>query len=160
QRDAERRRVDVRALVDGALELLAYGLRTAGIEVVVQVDPDLPLLWADGDQIHQVLVNLIVNAKQALEDSDVSVRRITVTATAERRRPCLMMSVADSGPGVPAAIRSRIFDPFFTTKPQGSGTGIGLAVSRGLVEAHGGTLVLEPPAAGGGACFTLRLPFG
>ncbi len=156
QRQAERRLVTVSTLIEGVLDLLTYGLRTAGIEVVQDLSPDLPAIRADADQIQQVLVNLIVNAKQALEDVQGS-RRIVIRARAEGDPPQIVFTVSDNGPGVPTDIRSRIFDPFFTTKPQGVGTGIGLAVSRGLVEAHGGALTLAP-TNGEGATFVMRLP--
>lgn len=157
QRDAKRQEVKASALVDSALELLAYGLRTAGVEVTVEASPDLPLLWADGDQLHQVLVNLIVNAKQALEEA-ASPRRIMISVHEDRPQAQLVATLADNGPGVPENIRSRIFDPFFTTKPQGVGTGVGLAISRGLIEANGGSLLLAPSAPGSGATFVIRLP--
>jgi PAS domain S-box-containing protein len=156
QRQAERRTVRVPALVEGVLDLLTYGLRTAGIEIVVDLAADLPAIRADADQIQQVLVNLIVNAKQALEEMQ-GPRRIMIRAVTEGEPAQIVFTVADNGPGVTADIRGRIFDPFFTTKPQGTGTGIGLAVSRGLVEAHGGTLILAPPD-GRGATFVMRLP--
>lgn len=156
QRQAERRTVTVPTLVEGVLDLLTYGLRTAGIEVVLDLAADLPAIRADGDQIQQVLVNLIVNAKQALEEMQGS-RRITIRAVTDGEPAQIVLTVADNGPGVPADISGRVFDPFFTTKPQGAGTGIGLAVSRGLVEAHSGTLTLAPPD-GHGATFVMRLP--
>ena len=156
QRQAERRKVTAPALVEGVLDLLTYGLRTAGVEVVLDLAGDLPSIRADVDQIQQVLVNLIVNAKQALEEVQ-GPRRITIAARPEGEPAQIVFTVADNGPGVPADIRTRVFDPFFTTKPQGVGTGIGLAVSRGLVEAHGGTLTLAA-GNGAGATFVMRLP--
>ncbi|MFB2550007.1 PAS domain S-box protein [Ensifer soli] len=156
QRKAERAPVDIDALVTGAVEMLGYGLRTAGIEVSRDIAPGLPRIAADSDQLHQVLVNLLMNARQALEESPLP-RRIHLTAAHDAAEDRITLSVADNGPGVPEAIRSRIFDPFFTTKPQGTGTGIGLSVSRGFIEGHGGTLALTD-GQGGGACFTVSLP--
>lgn len=154
QREAERRPVDVTAIIDEAVDLLAYNLRAAGVAVERDLPPGLPALLLDSGQIHQVLLNLIVNAQHALEEKEGD-RRIRISAAEEEDH--LALTVSDNGPGVPAAIRLRVFDPFFTTKPQGSGTGIGLAVSRGLVEAHGGTLELDD-APEGGASFIIRLP--
>ena len=114
----------------------------------------LPAVLGDPDQLQHVCTNLIVNAHQALSDTTVR-GRITITATANGN--VLEVGVADNGPGVPYAIRSRIFDPFFTTKKPGAGTGIGLAVSRGIAESHGGTLALDPSHEKG-ARFLLRLP--
>jgi PAS domain S-box-containing protein len=157
QREAERGKVEIAELIERVLDLLAYGLRTAEIEVSTDIPAHLPALWADSDQLHQVLLNLVVNAKQALE-AQPAPRRISIVARADEAGKKLVLSVRDNGPGVPETIRSRIFEPFFTTKPQGVGTGIGLAVSRGLIEAHGGSLALAPPTAGAGADFMIELP--
>jgi two-component system NtrC family sensor kinase len=157
QGKAQRQEVQLPALVEGAVELLAYGLRTGGVETVLEIPPNLPVLVADGDQLHQVLVNLIINAQQALHDAPMP-RRIAIAARFDHATRELAITVADNGPGIPEAIRTRIFDPFFTTKPTGIGTGVGLAVSRGIVEAHGGKLQLL--AAQRGAAFEIRLPLG
>jgi len=157
QGKAQRQEVQLPALVEGAVELLAYGLRTGGIETALEIPSNLPTLVADADQLHQVLVNLIINAQQALHDTPMP-RRITIGAQFDRAARELAIMVADNGPGIPDAIRTRVFDPFFTTKPTGVGTGVGLAVSRGIVEAHGGKLSLLP--APRGATFEIRLPLG
>ncbi|MBX9701558.1 MAG: PAS domain S-box protein, partial [Acetobacteraceae bacterium] len=149
------RAVALAPVVEGVLELLAYGLRSAGVVVVREIPADLPPLLADPDHLHQVLANLVTNARQALEAAPGR-RRIRIAARCVG--DLVEVSVADSGPGVPVAVRRRVFDPFFTTKPAGAGTGIGLAVSRGLIEALGGTLDLADAGSGAGACFVLRLP--
>jgi PAS domain S-box-containing protein len=154
QHKAEMRPVMPQALVDGALQLLAYSMRTSGVTVEQDIAPDLPAVLCDPDQMIQVLSNLLTNARHALEERPQP-RRVRLTAHAEGA--WVQLAVADNGPGIADDIRSRVFDPFFTTKPVGSGTGIGLAVSRGLVEAHGGSLVLVP-SEGEGACFEIRLP--
>lgn len=100
-----------------------------------------------------MLTNLLVNAQQALE-GEPQPRQITLRAACEGE--AVTIEVADNGPGIPADLRSRVFDPFFTTKPVGAGTGIGLAVSRGIVEAHGGALSLA--TSDRGAHFVVRLP--
>ena len=155
QRKAEMRPVSVQALVDSALGLLAYSMRTSGVIVEQEIPADLPPLLCDPDQMIQVLSNLLTNARHALEEQPQP-RRVRLTAHADGE--WVQLEVADNGPGIADDIRSRVFDPFFTTKPVGSGTGIGLAVSRGLVEAHGGSLSLAP-SGGQGACFVIRLPF-
>ncbi len=154
QHKAEMRPVTVQTLVDPTLQLLAYSMRTSGVTVEQDIAPDLPPLLCDPDQMIQVLSNLLTNARHALEEQSQP-RRVRLTAYADGE--WAQIEVADNGPGVPDAIRSRMFDPFFTTKPVGSGTGIGLAVSRGIVEAHGGSLVLAPSESAG-ACFVIRLP--
>ena len=157
QGKTERRFVKLGETVDAALELIAYGLRSSGIEVSREIPPDLPAVFADSDQLHQVLINLLVNAQQALEDKDHP-RRIRVAAKlADPSAREIVVTIEDNGPGVPTEVAPRIFDPFFTTKPMGTGTGIGLAVCRGIIEAHGGSLRLDEPQDGG-ACFELRIP--
>ncbi|MBL6458230.1 response regulator [Belnapia sp. T6] len=151
QQEVQRRPIVAAVLVDGALELLAYGLRSDGIEVTRDVPADLPPLLGDADQLHQVLANLITNAKQALEHQP-GPRHLRIAARAGY--DAVEISVADNGPGIAAELRGRIFDPFFTTKPVG--TGIGLAVSRRIADAHGGSLTLAE--GDGGARFILRLP--
>ena len=153
----ERRPVKLGETVDATLELIAYGLRSSGIEVSRDIPPDLPAVFADSDQLHQVLINLLINAEQALEEKPQP-RRIRVAAkVADPSAQDILVTIEDNGPGVPAEIAPRIFDPFFTTKPMGTGTGIGLAVCRGIIEAHGGSLRLAEPQDGGG-CFELRIP--
>ena len=102
----------------------------------------------------QVLTNLLTNARQALEERPQP-RHVRLRASADGG--WIQIEVSDNGPGIVDAIRSRVFDPFFTTKPTGVGTGVGLAVSRGIVEAHGGSLGLTT-SVGEGAHFIIRLP--
>jgi two-component system NtrC family sensor kinase len=115
---------------------------------------DLPPVNADRDQLHQVFLNLIVNAQHALAVVP-GPRRIRITGHAEAS--IVVVAIGDNGPGMDIEVQRRAFEPFFTTKPQGMGTGIGLAVSRGIVEAHGGSLTLAS-SIGQGASFTIRLP--
>jgi PAS domain S-box-containing protein len=158
QSKAQRQQVTLSALVEGAVELLAYGLRTGGIETTLEMPGDLPPLVADGDQLHQVLVNLIINAQQALHDTPMP-RRVVIAARFDQPAGEIVVTVSDNGPGISDAIRTRIFDPFFTTKPTGIGTGVGLAVSRGIVESHGGKLNLRSGRERG-ATLEIRLPLG
>ena len=158
QRKAERHYVAIAKVIADAVELLSYSLKTSDVALDVVIEPNLPETFADADLIHQVLVNLIVNARQALEEKGGQNRRITLRAVHDSASGAIVISIGDNGPGIPAGIRSRIFDPFFTTKPQDHGTGIGLAVSRGLIEAHSGTLELAQPQPAAGAEFVIRLP--
>ncbi len=156
QRQPERRRVDLNAVVDAALELAAYGLRTSGVRLVREQTRTLPAISADADQLHQVVINLVINAQHALADR-TGERVLAVRTAPAEEDGFVALDIADNGPGVPEALRRRIFDPFFTTKPQDVGTGVGLSFSQGLVEAHGGRLELaETP--GGGATFRVVLP--
>jgi two-component system NtrC family sensor kinase len=158
QRKAERRYVAIAKVIADAAELLSYSLKTFDVTLDMDIDPSLPETFADADLIHQMLVNLIINARQALEEKVSGSRRITLKAGLELGSDTIVISIRDNGPGIPAGIRSRIFDPFFTTKPQDHGTGIGLAVSRGLIEAHNGTLELARAQPATGAEFVIRLP--
>jgi two-component system NtrC family sensor kinase len=143
--------------------MLGYTLRSHDIELDLRLFPELQPVLADGDQIGQVVLNLIVNAQQALASHD-GPRRITVHSGQVRQRgghTVVWLRVSDTGPGVADAVRDKIFEPFFTTKAEGIGTGLGLSVSRSIVRDHGGELELEPASQDGespGASFTLRLP--
>src|SRR5207237_4329645 len=117
---------------------------------------DLPVLGADGHQPHQLLVNIVANAHQAMRGSG-SPRRLTITTGRDRTGQQVRLAIADTGPGIPAAIRAKIFEPFFTTKPPGEGTGLGLSLCRGIVEEHGGTIGVESEP-GQGTTFLIRLP--
>jgi two-component system NtrC family sensor kinase len=131
-------------------------VRTSSIEVTVDFAEDIPPILADPDQLHQVLLNLIVNAQQVLQDRP-GPRRIRVASRHDPYAGVIRIAVADNGPGIPANLRARVFEPYFTTKPTGLGTGMGLAVSHGIVEAHDGTLTLDCPEMGG-SVFTITLP--
>ena len=116
--------------------------------MVRELAPDLPPVWADGDQLHQVFANLFVNAQQALQNA-AGPRRLRITTGYDA--DSVWVEVADNGPGIPADIAKRIFDPFFTTKPQGVGTGVGLSVCHGILAAHDGEITLKSvPGAGRG----------
>jgi CheY-like chemotaxis protein/anti-sigma regulatory factor (Ser/Thr protein kinase) len=146
--------VQLNATIEAALEIVAYGLRTADIEVIRQLAPDLPPVWADADQLHQVFANLFVNAQQALHSS-TGARQLRITTRHDAAS--VWVEVADNGPGIPPEIAKRIFDPFFTTKPQGVGTGVGLSVCHGVIAAHDGEISLKGEP-GQGAVFVVRLP--
>jgi PAS domain S-box-containing protein len=154
QKPQNKAAVDVNAVIEGTLDMLGYQLQTSDIEVIRDLGAELPRLWADGDQLAQVFINLVVNAQAALR-SGPPPRRLWITTRAAG--DTVRIEIADSGPGVPEVIRARIFDPFFTTKEVGAGTGLGLSVSRGIIAAHGGGLSYEP-RPGGGALFRVELP--
>jgi signal transduction histidine kinase/CheY-like chemotaxis protein len=161
RREPEPRPVQINAVIGMAIDLLGYQLRTSGVELVLDLAPNLPELMADADQLHQVATNLIVNAEQALAsqtgaDRSAS-RQLKISTRFDKARQSLRLVVADNGPGIEPEIRSRIFDPFFTTKPTGQGTGIGLSLCMTIVGTHRGSITpSETP--GGGATFTVELP--
>ena len=149
----ERAVADVNEVVRSTMTLRAFELRTAGIELKEELSPELPVIVINREQIQQIVLNLLLNAEQALK---TTVRRGTITVRTGVERDTVYIDVSDSGPGIPLELAGRIFEPFFTTKGVGQGTGLGLSVSLGIAEAHGGTLALVPQS--GGACFRLALP--
>ncbi|MGD8842994.1 MAG: PAS domain S-box protein, partial [Gammaproteobacteria bacterium] len=143
-------------VVTGAIDLLGYGLHSAGIELDVQLDEMLPEPSMDADQIGQIVINLLVNAQHVLDGQPQPRRILVETGQSDGGVFC---RVSDNGPGVPEDARPRIFDPFFTTKDGGVGTGVGLSVSRSIARQHGGELRLESSGTQG-AVFVLWLPLG
>jgi two-component system NtrC family sensor kinase len=158
QRPPERGPVVLKQVLDGVIELVAYQLRTSEVEVTVDGADALPTLWADAHQLHQVLVNLVTNAQQAMRRQSRP-RRISITTRHDAIGHRVLLEVADTGPGIPPEIRAKIFDPFFTTKPAGEGTGLGLSLCRGIIEEHGGTIAVESEP-GAGTRFIIDLPVG
>jgi PAS domain S-box-containing protein len=158
QQRPERGPVAINEVVSAALDITGYAVRTSGIEVTLDLASDIPPILADADQLHQVLLNLIINAQHALQDHP-GPRRIRVTSRYDSASDAVRVTVADNGPGIPANLRGRVFEPYFTTKPTGFGTGVGLAVSLGIVEAHDGTLTVDCPIEGG-TVFKITLPVG
>lgn len=161
-RPAAQRPVGVNDLARAATDLLAYTLRTAGITVELRLAESLPEVMADEDRIGQVLMNLLVNAQQALAGCPPPRRLRLETGVSEPTgaRPLqVWLRVADSGPGVPASDGERIFTPYYTTKGEGAGVGLGLAVARSAAREHGGDLLLEADSPLAGASFLLTLPF-
>jgi PAS domain S-box-containing protein len=157
RREAATGLVDMNALIAAALEITEYGLRTAAISVRVNLGTGLPPVEGDRDQLHQVLVNLIVNAQQAMEKGEAFEKVLTLR-TSVNQAGQILIDVADTGPGIPEKLSTRIFEPFFSTKRPtgGAGTGIGLSFSQGIVEAHRGTIQVEPSKRG--AHFRIALP--
>ena len=156
QQPPERGTAQLNEIIRSALKLTDYSLRTAGIEVTLDLQKNLPAISADIDQINQVFANLLVNAQQALLECPEP-RCLTIKTGYDQDQQQLIAEVSDNGPGVEESIRTRIFDPFFTTKPMGAGTGVGLSLSHGVIAAHGGELSHRETEQGG-ACFVITLP--
>ncbi len=151
---AANRAVDAEEPLRAALDLLKYQLSKAGIQHKVSMWGSLPRAHMDPSMCQQVFINLLANARDALQLlSPGSPKRIEVEIKEERGTVCYR--VRDSGPGIPDEVRPKIFEPFFTTKPHEAGTGLGLALSRDIVARMGGRLELEED--GDGTCFVLRL---
>jgi PAS domain S-box-containing protein len=146
-------RVDVRSAVETALSMSAHEVKHRAT-VHVSVD-EVPAVHADESRLTQVLVNLVVNAAQGFGVADPGANVIIVTATRHAGR--VSITVKDNGPGIPSQLQRWVFDPFFTTKPVGQGTGLGLSVSRSIIDTMGGELTLES-TPGAGSSFTIVLP--
>ena len=161
-RPAERLPTHLRPLVDSVLVLQSYSFGKGGLQVVLDIPDDLPPILVDRAQMQQVLINLTVNAAQAIHDSGTGGTLRIAAATVERLKgwPVVRIEVSDDGPGVAADLRDRLFVPFVTSKAPGKGTGLGLSVSLGIVAGHGGTLQHEPGPGGAGATFVIELPLG
>lgn len=143
--------VDVAKLVGHVCELLRPEAAARGIEIVTRVPEALPAVPADAAQLTQALVNLVINAIQAVERQG----RVEVSASREELKGTLTIAVRDTGPGISADKQSAIFEPFFTTKAEGSG--LGLWIVQQIVTAHGGVVAVAN-AADGGAVFAVQLP--
>ena len=154
ERDPERTRTDLNAVMLDALELRRYVLRTQQVEVVTELDPGIPAVWADPFQLQQVVLNLITNAEYALKGVD---HAKSITLRTWRANNRVYASVADNGTGIRAEVIDRVFNPFFTTKEVGEGTGLGLSISHGIIRQHGGQISVES-VPGEGATFLIDLP--
>jgi len=151
RRTPERRRLDVKDVVESSIEIFQERLSRNRIGVELALDPACPPAHADADQMNQVLINLIMNAVHAMPDGGVL--RIGLAPADDMVR----LTVADTGHGIPPEVVAHIFDPFFTTKEFGKGTGLGLTVVKGILEEHGGSISAESEV-GKGTTFTILLP--
>jgi signal transduction histidine kinase len=146
------RSIDLNAVAEAAGELIAHELKQRSVTLVRNLDPSLPVIVADDVRLRQALLALLVNALEASSPGGV-----VEIATSQAGPAEVLFSVTDGGRGISPEDLPRVFDPFFTTKPMGSGIGLGLAMCRGIVLAHGGSVAVESEP-GRGARFTVRLP--
>jgi len=150
----ERTLVDLNETIRRTYALRSYHLTTLNITVNLELDDESPKAWANGSEMQQMLLNLLINAEQAL--TGTSDRRNITIRTAATGEDRVLLEVSDTGPGIPIDIQEKIFDPFFTTKPEGSGTGLGLSICYGIVHDHGGRISVQS-VPGHGATFTVEL---
>lgn len=138
-------------IIHECVSLLRYQMEIQNIRVHLHLSENIPLVRGNLNQLKQVFLNLLINAKQAMPNGG----DLTITAKAEGKS--VVLQVMDTGKGIQKKYLDKIFEPFFTTKPEGSGTGLGLSISYGIVEKHGGKIIVESKE-GKGAIFTVTLP--
>jgi signal transduction histidine kinase len=156
KRQTTRAMVDVNQVVRETLALRAYEQRVSNIMVIDALAAGLPQVFADGHQVQQVLLNLIINAEQAMLQANG--RGILVLRTwHDPDQESVILEINDDGPGIPDEVQPKIFDPFFTTKEVGKGTGLGLTVAYAIVQEHGGRIRLESRVTAG-TSFYVELP--
>jgi len=154
-------KVQVNDILERAFEIFSQQLKVRGIEVIRHIDKKLPKINADASRLEQVFINLLLNARDAIEDkwdhqeSKAGEKKIVLKTACDARN--VICEVCDTGKGVPESISDKIFEPFFTTKEVGKGTGLGLSISYGIVKDCGGSIQVVPNKPEG-ACFVLTFP--
>ena len=153
--------VQINDVIRQAFDIFSQQLKVRGIEVVWEITPDLPLVMGDPGRLEQVIINLLINARDAIEErsagdsSQMHAHRIKLATTQAGGR--VVVSVCDTGAGIPEGMAERIFEPFFTTKKVGQGTGLGLSISYGIIKECNGAIYARPNPEGG-ACFFIEFP--
>lgn len=154
--------VDLNEIVDSALSLAAYQIEKSNIDLIVKQNPHVPKLSGSANGIEQIIVNLLLNAKDAVEDKtraagDSQKGVITIETRVHPEGELVIVDISDNGCGIEQEHVPQIFNPFYTTKQNGKGTGLGLSVSLGIAQAHGGFIDLDTKI-GKGSTFSLILP--
>ena len=153
QEQAEFSPTEINQVVEDAIGIVAHQLGVNQVRIEKDLTEDLPDVMGNANQLQQVLMNIMINAQQAMDGQPGTVR----AATRLPEEGTLEIRISDTGPGLPEEIQKRIFEPFFTTKPAGKGTGLGLSVTYGIIKDHGGSIRVESPP-GEGATFIVTLP--
>jgi two-component system NtrC family sensor kinase len=159
----EKKFCDLNQILEDTVRIIERPAHLRDIEITMDLDRNLPPAWVDADLIKQVIMNMLVNAQQAIEEKGgitIRSRRVPEAMSAEpgtKPVPMVEFAIIDTGCGIPEQNLKRIFDPFFTSKELGKGTGLGLSVSHGIVSAHGGTITVES-TVGEGSTFRVLLP--
>jgi signal transduction histidine kinase len=151
---AEKSTVQVNLAVKNAMRLAQTTLRKSGVQIQLDLDENLPLIAGNLQSIEQIILNIIINAIQAIDHTDGIIR---INTGFQRKDARIYMQIADNGDGISPAIADKLFLPFVTDKQAGGGTGLGLSVTYGLVQAHGGDISFET-RKGKGTTFTVSLP--
>ena len=152
---AEKNEININKTLRHSIGMIKNQAKFHNISMEMKLDESLPVVNGDASQIEQVFLNLFINAADAMNDKGEI--RIKTSNIQIDNKPYVEIVISDTGPGIPEANMSRLFEPFFTTKPVGKGTGLGLAVSHGIIRKHGGHIVVQS-RPGEGASFLVRLP--
>ena len=159
--DIKKEKVYINQPIEGAFTLLSQQLKLRRIKVVLDLNDGLPPIMGDMNRLEQVFINLVINARNAMEKKkEQFVERETeniLTIKSFQEDGHVVVTVTDTGTGIPDNMKDKIFEPFFTTRQVGKGTGLGLSISYGIVKDYGGTIELESEA-GKGATFKLTFP--
>jgi two-component system NtrC family sensor kinase len=154
RREPKKQYADINDIVQKALELRAYEFKTANIEVITELAPNLPQVVVDFHQIQEVFLNIILNAEQAMTSTKGEGK---LSIKTQQVKGYIRISFTDSGPGIPAEHLEKVFNPFFTTRGEIGGTGLGLSICHGIVTEHGGKIYVKSKL-GKGATFFVDLP--
>lgn len=146
---------NINDIIDRTVELHEYWLKSTNIEIVKKYEK-VPFLLVDHQQIQQIMLNLIINAEQAIAETDRR-GRIEFSTSFRKKSKNIIIKVSDNGNGIPQDILPKIFDPFFTTKPVNKGTGLGLSIAHGIIAEQGGTIEAKSES-GKGTSFTIKFP--
>ncbi|MBW2579356.1 MAG: PAS domain S-box protein [Deltaproteobacteria bacterium] len=149
----ERVLFDVNEIIGQCVELLQHQSLFHNVEIIQNLESDLPQILGNPGELEQVFTNLMLNATDAMEGTG----KITIISRSELEAKKVVLTFTDTGPGISPEVREKIFEPFFTTKPVGVGTGLGLSIVYGVIQRHGGSIETES-SPDGGATFLIRLP--
>lgn len=152
QEKGEHSEICVNDVVQKSVAIVGHQLSLKNVRIGTELADDVPRISGNANHLQQVIMNLMINAQQAMGDGGGNVEISTLVENGS-----LLITVSDTGPGVDADLATKIFEPFFTTKPAGQGTGLGLSVSYGIIQDHGGDISVER-ADSGGAKFVVKLP--
>ena len=160
--DPDLAKVQLNDIVTQALDLFSQQLKIRGIDIHLDLSPDLPMVMGDSDRLEQVVINLLINARDAIEECHASGRNDPgavkeIRLTTALKDHVIELSVCDTGIGIDPEIAEKIFEPFFTTKKVGQGTGLGLSISYGIIKECGGKIYARP-GIGSGSCFIIEFP--
>jgi PAS domain S-box-containing protein len=151
--ETKRTPVDINQAVQEVLTVINHQFELDNVDIVVNYDETVPTFSGDKEKLKQVIMNLVLNAEQAIEDSG----RVSISTTFLAQPGEIQVAVQDTGIGIRKEVMDKIFDPFFTTKPVGQGTGLGLSLSYGIIQEHNGEIVVHSEP-GMGATFTVIIP--